>query len=97
MLLVIIGGSGNLEEQARHTVAYVTIAIGIIGLLGISVGGKLFQICFQKRKIRRENFAPQIQNEHQPKVLHDANAQFRDSIFDETEPLVNATQTIATY
>ena len=97
LLLVIIGGSGYLEEQARHTVAYVSIAIGIIGLLGISVGGKLFQICFQKRKLKRENFAPQIQNERQPKVSHDANAQFRDSIFDETEPLINATQTIATY
>ena len=95
LLLVFVGGSGILEEKTKNTIAYVSIVTGVFGLFGI-IGGsklKLIQISFQKRRNERENFIPRTLNE-QPEILYDANAQFRDSILDETEPL---TQTIARY
>ena len=45
LLLVIVGASGILEQQARHVVTYASIGVGILGFCGLIIGKKMFEVC----------------------------------------------------
>ena len=89
ILLVFVGGSGILEDNARHMVAYVSITIGLLTLAGIIIIRNVYRFCFKKREIEMEHVASEgTPNVHLlPGISY--NSQFRDSILNEIEPLIN--------
>ena len=56
------------------------------------VGPKLHQICCKRGKVERD-FVPNEPRRKQRREIPD-DAQLRDSIFDETEPLIRDTETV---
>ena len=89
-LLVIVGASGFLQEQTRCFITYASIGAGILGFCGLIIGRKLFQICCNKRKGKRNYDIPNF-NECRQKVHQgvSGDTQYRDSILNETEPLLS--------
>ena len=89
ILLVFVGGSGILDDNARHMVAYLSITVGLLALAGIIIiRNIIYRFCFKKKEIDMEHVA----SEETPKVQLlpeiSYNSRFRDSILDETEPLI---------
>ena len=96
LLLIFIGVTVVLQDHARQIVVYVSIGVGLFAFCGMIVRMSL-QTCCKNERIKR-NFAPQQPRRmYQREILH--NAQFRDSILDETEPLLDdeIIQDVATY
>ena len=54
LILVLIGGSGILEEGAKHVVIYASIAIGFLAFCGLVVWNVFIQIHCKVRKVERE-------------------------------------------
>ena len=92
ILLIFVGASGVLEEQRRRIVIYTSVGVGFLVFCGMIVGLKLHQICCKKGKVERD-FVPNEPRRKQRQEIPD-DAQFRDSIFDETEPLIHDTETV---
>ena len=95
-LLIILGGTGVLEEQTRRIVVYASVGVGLLVFCGIVIR-RSFKCCCKKGKIERD-FIPNEQRKTRQEISHDA--QFRDSILDETDPLLGdaeAIQDVATY
>ena len=91
LLLVFVGGTGILEEEARIIATYTTIAVGFVGFCGAIIANKILQILCCKTCINTKRyFIPNEQNRFQQEISDNCNAQFRDSIF-ETEPLLHIT------
>lgn len=81
LLLVFVGGTGILKEQARSIATYATIAVGFVAFCGAIIANKILQTCC----INTERyFIPNEQNRVQREIPNN-HAQFRDS---ETEPLL---------
>ena len=96
LLLVFIGVSVVLHDHARQIVVYVSIGVGLFAFCGMIVRISL-QTCCKNERIKR-NFAPkQPRRMYQREISH--NAQFRDSILNEIEPLLDdeIIQDVATY
>ena len=96
-LLILIGTTGILEEQTRRIIVYTSIGVGLLTFCGILVG-RLFGSCCKKGKIER-NFIPANERRKVRQEISD-DAQFRDSIFDETELFLGdaeAIQDVVTY
>ena len=91
ILLVFVGASGILDDNARHMVAYLSITIGLVAVAGIIIIRNIYRFCFKKREIEMNFIANERMKRAQPKISH--SDQFRDSILNETEPLINDTQT----
>ena len=92
-LLILISGTGILEEQTKRIVVYASVGVGLVVFCGMIIG-KLFGSCCKKGKIERD-FIPARKVQQEISV----DTQYRDSIFDETEPLLGdeAVQNVATY
>ena len=95
-LIIILGGTGVLEEETRRIVMYASVRVGLLIFCGIVIR-RSFKCCCKKGKIERD-FIPNEQRKTRQEISHDA--QFRDSILDETDPLLSdaeAIQDVATY
>ena len=96
-LLILISGTGILGEQTRRIIVYTSIGVGLLVFCGMIVG-RLFGNCCKKGKIERD-FVPANERRKLRQEVSD-DAQYRDSILDETEPLLGdaeAIQDVATY
>ena len=51
----IIGGSGILEEDAKHVVAYASIAIGFLAICGLIVWNVFIQVHCKVRKLKESS------------------------------------------
>ena len=89
LLLVLIGRTGILEEQARSIVTYTTIAMGFVGFCGAVIANKIFLICCGKTCDTKRCFIPNEQKRVKQEISD--NARFQDSIFDKIEPLLCVT------
>ena len=93
LLLVFIGVTGILQDRARRIVVYVSIGVGLFTFYGMI----FLQACCNNQWIKHF-FVPK-----QPRRMfqqeNPENAQFRDSILDEIEPLLDdeIIQDVATY
>ena len=97
LLLILISGTGILEEQTRRIIVYASVGVGLLVFCGMIVG-KLLGSCCKKRKIERD-FVPANERRKVRQEISD-DAQYRDSILNETEPLLGDTeaiQDVATY
>ena len=50
LLLIIVGASGSLEEQAKSFITYASIRAGIVVFCGLIIGKNIFQFCCSKRR-----------------------------------------------
>ena len=92
-LLILIGTTGILEEQPRRIIVYASVGVGLLGFCGI-IFMRLFVSCCKKGKFERD-FIPNERRKMRQEIT-----QYRDSILDETEPLLGdaeAIQDVATY
>ena len=91
LLLIIIGGTGIIGEQARRIATYASIGVGILGFCGLIIVNKFFQCCCCNKEKAKRHYVPK-HNEHRQKMHQEISdnvyAQYCDSIFDETEPLL---------
>ena len=97
LLLILISGTGILEEQTRRIIVYASVGVGLLVFCGMIVG-RMFGSCCKKGKIERD-FVPANERRKLRQEISD-DAQYRDSILNETEPLLGdaeATQDVATY
>ena len=97
LLLILISGTGILEEQTRRIIVYASVGVGLLVFCGMIVG-RMFGSCCKKGKIERD-FVPANERIKLRQEISD-DAQYRDSILDETEPLLGDTeaiQDVATY
>ena len=98
-LLILIGTTGILEEsKTRQLIVYTIVGIGLLVFCGVIIGGRLIRCCCKMRKIERE-FIPNEGRKMQQSLKISDNTRFRDSIFDEAEPLFGdeAIQHVARY
>ena len=54
LILVLVGGSGLLEENVKHFVVYTSIVVGFFAFCGLLVWNLLIQIRYKIRKAERE-------------------------------------------
>ena len=97
LLLILIGATGILDEEMRRIIVYASVGVGLLVFCGILVG-RLFQGYYKKRKVER-NFSQTKREKLIVKKDISDNARFRDSIFDEADPLLGdakATQDVVT-
>ena len=87
-LLVLMGGSGCLQEQKRCVIGQASVVLGILVFCGIFGCRKVLRCCCQKRKMRMEYAATEQRRIQQD---HLSSTQFRDSILQETKPLLKET------
>ena len=92
-LLILIGTTGILEEQTRRIIVYVSIGIGLLFFCGMIVG-RWFGSCCKKGKVERDFIPANKQRKMRQEISDDAR--FRDSVLDETEPLLGDAD-VATY
>ena len=90
ILLIVIGTTGILEQQARQIITYVSIGIGLLAFCGITIGSRLFKLCTKKGKLIEREFVPNEPRRMQQQIS-------RDAILDEIEPLLGDTETMPTY
>ena len=50
LLLIIVGTSGSLEEQAKSFITYVSVGAEIVVFCGLIIGKNIFQFCCSKRR-----------------------------------------------
>ena len=81
LLLLLVGGSGILEENAKHVVVYVSVTIVFLTFCGLIIWNVLGKFCCKNRIVERE-YDPNNRVQSQYQVSD--NTQFRDSILDET-------------
>ena len=97
-LLILIGATGNHEEQTRRIIVYASVGVGFLVFCGMIVGmSTLFGSWCKKREIE-SSIVPNEQRNVRQEISDDA--QYLDSILDddETEPLLSdKTGTVATY
>ena len=84
LILVLIGGSGILQEQAKHIVVHASICLGFLAFCGFIVWNVYVQFSHKIWKGKRE-FASLTEMQVQQEIS--SNARFRESILD--EPLLN--------
>ena len=99
LILIFVGGAGLFDNSVKHIVAYISVGAGFIIFCGLVIWSTLTQIFCKGIQINREhnhdhnNIINQRQHEQ---AVHEANsndAQFRDSILEETQPLIHDTNT----
>ena len=83
LVLVIVGGSGILEERAKYAVVYASIVVGFFAFCGLIVWNIFVRIHCKVRKVERE-FIP-FKARTQQEISN--STRFRDSILD--EPLLD--------
>ena len=84
LLLVLVGGTGVFKEQARSIATYATIAVGSVAFCGVIIANKILQTCC----INTERYFIANEQNRVQREIPNNHAQFWDSIFDETEPLL---------
>ena len=87
LLLVLLGGSGMLEDDTRNIMAYLTVAMGFLGFCGIIIFASYTSIhCRNNREVEGQREIAQPRVHFEPDNEY---AQYRDSILNETEPLLD--------
>ena len=99
LILIFVGGAGLFDNSAKQIVAYISVGTGFIIFCGLVIWSTLTQIFCKGIQINRE-YHHDYDNINQRQCeqavhVHEANSnvQFRDSILEETQPLIHNTNT----
>ena len=99
LILIFVGGAGLFDNSVKHIVAYISVGAGFIIFCGLVIWSTLTQIFCKGIQINREHNHDHnniINHRQHEQAVHEANsndAQFRDSILEETQPLIHNTNT----
>ena len=88
--LVVIGGSEIINQRTKHTVVYCSIFITLLAFCGVVTWSAMIQIFFKLRNMNVED--KMVGKIHSKKDDLDI-ARLWDSMFDETEALLEVSQT----
>ena len=86
-VLILVGGSGILQERAKHIMVYTSVSVGYLAFCGLIVLNALVQVCRRVNKHLESTPTNEVQVQRE---ISD-NIIFRDSVLDEIEPLLDAT------
>ena len=84
LLLIIVGASGILDQQARLVVTYASMGAGILGFCGLIIGKKIFKLC--NKSDGNYNFLSYFECGQKMHQGISDNAQCSDS---ESDPLIS--------
>ena len=97
LILVLVAGAGLFDNNVKYIVVYISNSAAFIVFCGVIIWSTLAQIFCKGIQVNREYHHDNIdQRQHERQAVHEANsnnAQFRDSILEETQPLINNTNT----
>ena len=93
LTLILVGGAGLFEKNIKYKVVYVSIGAGFLVFCGIVLWSVFAQFHQGTQLCHHNGQAGQVQRMANVHVEVSDNAQFRDSILEETQPLIRTTNT----